>query len=271
MVCSRCAQQGHRRDNHRCPLFNGEMHDTYTSSVAQRRALVRRSVVQEVEPVQPEQIEESKQRKHIKKLRQIHKNCHKLMGVATRWVSVCYFVHGSINENLLYNLKNIYNVSSNSLPLLRNRLREPTVENLRTVNMLNKRVAIKYNEIVSITRSRFNEEFSDFIIENCLTPLTRTIRLHSFDIRRVLEVSVSSIVDLTYYHFECGICFEEKEQNTICTFNCSHKFCSGCVCGLINSRKTILDRPIPCPLCRVDVNRVISNSEECKTQIETHL
>ena len=62
---------------------------------------------------------------------------------------------------------------------------------------------------------------------------------------------------------ECSVCYEDI--NFICEFNCNHKLCGSCLCGIISSRK-ITDTTINCPMCRLNITTVKCNDDQ---QIKT--
>lgn len=62
---------------------------------------------------------------------------------------------------------------------------------------------------------------------------------------------------------ECSVCYEDIKF--ICEFDCNHKLCGSCLCGIISSRKNT-NTTINCPMCRLNITTVKCNDDQ---QIET--
>jgi len=259
MVCSRCGVEGHRRNNQLCRLFYYAP-DRYF----RRRGTIRRERAQQVSEAE---ISEEKRNEHDRKCNKILRTVNTITVMLPRWINAHFYTNGNSPE-FRSRMDRITEVCQEVITIIgRSRPYEPY--NVDHIDRLNTSFSSQFNFILTEIEFLYDRDFADYIISNTQSQLIRNIL--SQQTKRVLEVSVSSIVDFTYDHFECGICFDDKEQNTACTFNCLHKFCVDCVCGLVDSRKSTFYRPMPCPMCRVNINRVITNSNEYKTQLETHL
>jgi hypothetical protein len=58
---------------------------------------------------------------------------------------------------------------------------------------------------------------------------------------------------------ECAICYE-----SVCNaqLNCKHEFCTGCIRKSIETVLQNNRRSMSCPMCRADIDGIVSNREE---------
>lgn len=105
---------------------------------------------------------------------------------------------------------------------------------------------LREQEIVRQIQSNINRDHDYTNLETVLTGLLGVLSNKS-------EIKIDSVViECTNLEkYECGICYESKENNEFITFNCEHKFCKDCVKQHIKKRKTY--KPT-CAFCRSEIN-----------------
>lgn len=58
----------------------------------------------------------------------------------------------------------------------------------------------------------------------------------------------------------CCVCFEKRENDTICQFNCLHKFCTECASTHYRGNT----EHFSCPLCRTPVTNIYLQTEDAR-------
>jgi len=247
--CSRCNQPGHNRNNRsKCSLR--EEYPDYVYSSTRRR---RQPEIVNVEPTQTlelyTRIEELKGciERLIGIINQVDPDQYRQVmtniGLIPDWVTVNEFANYILNDVNVSYTRNL----NNQLRLLR-----------RTSNGYN--FSIFQMRLTYLSRSLYsyitllflnNEVAFSYVVGNVNFPSAIDLNV----IKSENTINETSI--------ECSVCYEDIKF--ICEFDCNHKLCGSCVCGIINSRKNA-NTTINCPMCRLNITTVKCNDDQ---QIKT--
>jgi len=264
--CSRCNQPGHNRNNRsKCSLR--EEYPDYVYSSTRRR---RQPEIVNVEPNQTlelyTRIEELNRCIERLIMAFIRINQHLInpegrnqylqflitAGLIPRGVSVDEFLNYILNDINVSYTRDL----NNQLRLLR-----------RTSNGYN--FSIFQMSLTYLSRSLYsyitllvldNEVAISYVVGNVNFPsaIERIIQAPGINLN-----VIKSEKTINETSIECSVCWENI--NFICEFDCNHKLCGSCVCGIINSRKNA-NTTINCPMCRLNITTVKCNDDQ---QIKT--
>jgi hypothetical protein len=76
-----------------------------------------------------------------------------------------------------------------------------------------------------------------------------------------VEVVVVADMEISKEQEECCVCMEERMNTDICSLNCAHTFCCGCVKRLMNKQEK-------CPLCRAVISKICVQNEENRVKFK---
>lgn len=285
MVCSRCGQEGHRRNNHRCLYFytNPNFRSTRTHPVPtgpdQPVPRVASIPANNSPPILvrngPNYIAYSSRiiipaiTRLMQKLETLFTRTESLIRnnepdqyTTTRDPAT---IHDELNQ-----MNDLYHVL---YPVIRNQMMDFETNMTNNIDSLTE----GYTGLLGIDRElnlfilmTFNYECGEWIRSRPRPP-QRVFTQVVVPTPRTLSV-LMSIETENQSTTQCSICFDEKEHSSVCLTDCNHDLCVECMCQYINSRHG--RKELPCPLCRSDIKNVICHGNDeykmlCDTRDQT--
>lgn len=268
--CSRCNQPGHKRNNRsKCSLLHQYPDYVYRSTRHVQEQQTQPEILPqpEIESFEPNQtlelntrIDELKgcverliwviNRVDQNQYRQIMTNIVQIPD----WVSVDEFANYTINEiniNYISELNNVLRIITRYPSRLHFWVFQLKLSNIsRSL----------YSYITSLLLN--HDVLINYVVRNVNFPsaIERIIQAPSININVIkLEKTINET------SIECSVCYEDINLINMCEFNCNHKLCGKCLCGIITSRKNT-NTTIKCPMCRLNITTVNCNDDQ---QIKT--
>ena len=272
--CSRCNQPGHKRNNRsKCSLLQQYPDYVYRSTrhVQEQRTQPEILPQPEIESFEPNQILELNTR--IEEL----KGCiERLIWVINRmdqdlinradpdqyrqimtnivlipdWVTVDEFANYIINEITITYTSELNNV-------LRILSRYPSRLNFWVFQLKLSNISRSlYSYITSLLLN--HEVLINYVVRNVNFP-SATERI--IQAPRINLNVIKSEKTINETSIECSICYEDINFINVGKFNCNHKLCVTCICGIIITRKNT-NTTINCPICRLNITTVKCNGDQ---------
>jgi len=285
MVCSRCGEEGHRRNSQGCPYFytNPNFRSTRTHPVptgpdqpVPRVASIPANnsppiLVQNGPNFIAYRIIIPAITSLMQKLEQLFTRTESLIMnndpdqyTTTRDPAT---IHDELNQ-----MKNLYYVL---YPVIHNQMMD--FETNITTNNLDS-LAEGYTRLLRIDRElnlfilmTFNYECGEWIRGRPITPQ----RLFTEGVAQTTPRTLSVLISIETENqstTQCSICLDEKKHGSVCLTECNHDLCVECMCQYINSRHG--RKELPCPLCRSDIKSVVCHGHHeykmlCDTRDQT--
>ena len=266
MVCSRCGQEGHRRNNDRCVYFytNPNFRSTRTHPVPtgpdQPVPRVPSIPANNSLPILVQNSPNFIAYRII--IPAITSLMQKLETLLTRTES---FIRNNDPDQYttaidparihddFYQMNDLYYVL---YPVIHNQMMDFETNMMSNIDSLNE----GYTRLLRIDRelnlfisTRFNYECAEWIRGRPISP-QRVFTEGVVPTPRTLSVSFS-IETENQSTTQCSICLDEKEHSSVCLTDCNHDLCVECMCQYIKSRNG--RKELPCPLCRSDIKNVV--------------